>query len=77
MGGAATLCVGNPAPKRAGEPAPALSLTMTLIPDRTSNLRLRTKLVLSFVVIIATLSCATLLAVRHVANGHLQQEIVS
>src|ERR1700722_15471615 len=43
----------------------------------TSNLRLRTKLVLSFVLIIATLSCATLLAVRHVANRHLQQEIVS
>jgi signal transduction histidine kinase/ActR/RegA family two-component response regulator len=43
----------------------------------TSNLRLRTKLVLSFVVIIATLSCATLLAVRHVAKKHLQQEIVS
>ncbi len=77
MGGAATLCVGNPAPKRAGEPAPALSLTMTLIPDRTSNLRLRTKLVLSFVVIIAALSCVTLLAVRHVAKKHLQQEIVA
>jgi signal transduction histidine kinase/CheY-like chemotaxis protein len=42
-----------------------------------SNLRLRTKLVLSFVLIIATLSCATLLAVRHVAKRHLQQEIVS
>jgi signal transduction histidine kinase/CheY-like chemotaxis protein len=43
----------------------------------TSNLRLRTKLVLSFVLIIAALSCATLLAVRHVAKKHLQQEIVS
>jgi len=43
----------------------------------TSNLRLRTKLMLSFVLIIATLSCATLLAVRHVAKRHLQQEIVS
>ena len=50
---------------------------MTLIPDRTSNLRLRTKLVLSFVVIIAALSCVTLLAVRHVAKKHLQQEIVA
>src|SRR5277367_4690774 len=50
---------------------------MTLTPGRTSNLRLRTKLVLSFVLIIATLSCATLLAVRHVAKKHLQQEIVS
>jgi hypothetical protein len=43
----------------------------------SSNLRLRTKLMLSFVLIIATLSCATLLAVRHVAKRHLQQEIVS
>ncbi len=43
----------------------------------TSNLRLRTKLVLSFVLTIATLSCATLLAVRHVAKKHLQLEIVS
>jgi signal transduction histidine kinase/CheY-like chemotaxis protein len=51
---------------------------MTLTTKLTrSNLRLRTKLVLSFVLIIATLSCATLLAVRHVAKKHLQQEIVS
>jgi signal transduction histidine kinase/ActR/RegA family two-component response regulator len=50
---------------------------MTLTPRRTSNLRLRTKLVLSFVVIIAALSCVTLLAVRHVAKKHLQQEIVA
>jgi signal transduction histidine kinase/ActR/RegA family two-component response regulator len=49
---------------------------MTLTPRRPSSLRLRTKLVLSFAVIIATLSCATLLAVRHVAKEHLQQEIV-
>jgi signal transduction histidine kinase/ActR/RegA family two-component response regulator len=50
---------------------------MTLPPVRTSNLRLRTKLVLSFVLTIAALSCATLLAVRHVAKKHLQQEIVA
>ncbi|MDR3721105.1 MAG: ATP-binding protein [Candidatus Acidoferrales bacterium] len=50
---------------------------MTLTPLRKSNLRLRTKLVLSFVLIIAALSCATLLAVRHVAKKHLQQEIVA
>jgi signal transduction histidine kinase/ActR/RegA family two-component response regulator len=49
---------------------------MTLTPRTTSNLRLRTKLLLSFVLIIAALSCATLLAVRHVAKSHLQQEIV-
>ncbi len=50
---------------------------MTLTQGRTSNLRLRTKLVLSFALTIATLSCATLLAVRHVAKKHLQQEIVA
>jgi signal transduction histidine kinase len=50
---------------------------MTLTTVRTSNLRLRTKLVLSFVLTIAALSCATLLAVRHVAKKHLQQEIVA
>jgi signal transduction histidine kinase/ActR/RegA family two-component response regulator len=77
VGVAATLREGNPAPKRAGEPALVLSLTMTLIPDMTSNLRLRTKLVLSFVVIIAALSCVTLLAVRHIAKKQLQQEIVA
>jgi signal transduction histidine kinase/ActR/RegA family two-component response regulator len=49
---------------------------MTIAPLNTSNLRLRTKLVLSFVLIIAALSCATLLAVRHVAKKHLQAEIV-
>jgi len=49
---------------------------MTLTPRTTSNLRLRTKLLLSFVLITAALSCATLLAVRHVAKSHLQQEIV-
>jgi signal transduction histidine kinase/ActR/RegA family two-component response regulator len=54
--------------------ASQMTLTAKL---EASNLRLRTKLVLSFVVIIATLSCATLLAVRHVAKKHLQQEIVS
>ena len=41
------------------------------------SLRLRTKLVLSFVLVTATLSGATLLAVQHVAKKHLQQEIVS
>jgi signal transduction histidine kinase/ActR/RegA family two-component response regulator len=50
---------------------------MTLTTGRTSNLRLRTKLVLSFVLTIAALSCVTLLAVRHVAKKHLQQEIVA
>ena len=51
---------------------------MTLTEKLTSsNLRLRTKLVLSFVLVTATLSGATLLAVRHVAKKHLQQEIVS
>jgi signal transduction histidine kinase/CheY-like chemotaxis protein len=50
---------------------------MTLTPQGTSNLRLRTKLLLSFVLITAALSCATLLAVRHVAKKHLQQEIVA
>jgi signal transduction histidine kinase/ActR/RegA family two-component response regulator len=50
---------------------------MTLTPVRTSNLRLRTKLMLSFALTIAALSCATLLAVRHVAKKHLQQEIVA
>src|SRR5271155_4779629 len=50
---------------------------MTLTPGRTSNLRLRTKLLLWFVLIIAALSCTTLLAVRHVAKKHLQQEIVA
>ncbi len=54
----------------------ALKMTLTA-KLTTSNLRLRTKLVLSFVLIIAALSCATLLAVRHVAKKHLQQEIVS
>ena len=54
----------------------AFKMTLTTRLTR-SNLRLRTKLVLSFVLIIATLSCATLLAVRHVAKKHLQQEIVS
>jgi signal transduction histidine kinase/ActR/RegA family two-component response regulator len=72
-----TLCVGNPAPIGAGEAGPALFHTMTLTPGSTSNLRLRTKLVLSFGLIIAALSCATLLAVRHVAKKHLQQEIVA
>jgi len=51
---------------------------MTLTAKLTkSNLRLRTKLVLSFVLVTATLSGATLLAVQHVAKKHLQQEIVS
>jgi signal transduction histidine kinase/ActR/RegA family two-component response regulator len=50
---------------------------MTFTSQMTSNLRLRTKLLLSFVLITAALSCATLLAVRHVAKKHLQQEIVA
>src|SRR5579863_3416447 len=75
---APTVCPGvsNAQSWPSGGPGATLKMKMTA-KLRTSDLRLRTKLVLSFVVIIATLSCATLLAVRHVAKKHLQQEIVS
>lgn len=64
---------------------------MTFLPRRTAsaslraisnllkrgalNLRLRTKLLLSFVLLTSTLSCATLLTVRHNAQNHAQKEI--
>jgi signal transduction histidine kinase/ActR/RegA family two-component response regulator len=74
---AGTVCPGQTAPIQglAGGPgALKMKLTANLT---TANLRLRTKLVLSFVLVIATLSCATLMAVGHVAKKHLQQEIVA
>ena len=47
------------------------------MPIRLPSLGLRTKLLLSFVLTVAGLSFATLLVVRHLAEKHLQQEIVT
>jgi signal transduction histidine kinase/ActR/RegA family two-component response regulator len=45
------------------------------LPARVSNLRLRTKLLLSFVVLSAGLTCATLLVVRRNAQAQMQHQV--
>ncbi len=45
------------------------------MPPKLANLRLRTKLLLSFVLVAAGVTCATLLIVRHNAETQMQREI--
>lgn len=47
----------------------------TLLPVKSANLRLRTKLLLSLVAFTAGLTCATLLVVRHTAQAQVQRQI--
>ena len=46
-------------------------------PNLMSDLRLRTKLLFSYVLITACLSCATLLAVRYSGQNHARQEVAA
>ena len=45
------------------------------VPARVANLRLRTKLLLSFVLLSAGLTCATLLVVRRSAQVQMQRQV--
>src|SRR3977135_2427393 len=45
------------------------------LPARVANLRLRTKLLLSFVLLSAGLTCATLLVVRRSAQVQMQHQV--
>jgi len=45
------------------------------VPARVANLRLRTKLLLSFVLLSAGLTCATLLVVRRSAQVQMQHQV--
>jgi signal transduction histidine kinase/CheY-like chemotaxis protein len=47
----------------------------TVLPRLTANLKLRTKLLLSLFLVIAGLTCATLLFVRQTVQAQMQQEI--
>ena len=50
-------------------------LVSPTLPENIANLRLRTKLLLSFVLLSAGLTCATLLIVRQSAQAQMQHQI--